>query len=247
MSTEALVGHALPLARTDEVERQIAAQGAVTQQAVSAATVEATRVVGRIDALNHTTEGKLAAAAQTVQVLQSQVTTLQARVQELEELHRAVPAFRAQVVQLETSGQRMLEEIEALRQSSLVPPSLTPVQARANRLAELEAQEEFAKAGKREGKQWRANQLGYSCATVKLWGWTCQDAKAAGYTCLQMREGGFALSEARAAGFTCSDARTAGWRPVDCREAGYSFEEGRSAGFREDHHYWNGRYDDRNW
>ena len=160
MSTEALVGHAL--ARTDEVERQIAAQGAVTQQAVSAATAEATRVVGRIDALNHTTEGKLAAAAQTVQVLQSQVTTLQTRVQELEELHRVVPAFRAQVVQLETSGQRMREEMEALRQSSLVPPSLTPVQARANRLAELEAQEEFAKTGKREGKQWRANQLGYS-------------------------------------------------------------------------------------
>ena len=145
MSTEALVGHAL--ARTDEVERQIAAQGAVTQQAVSAATAEATRVVGRIDALSHTTEGKLAAAAQTVQVLQSQITTLQARVQELEELHRVVPAFRAQVVQLETSGQRMREEMEALRQSSLVPPSLTPVQARANRLAELEVQEEFAKTG----------------------------------------------------------------------------------------------------
>ena len=39
LTTEALVGHAL--ARTDEVERQIAAQGALTQQAVSAATAEA--------------------------------------------------------------------------------------------------------------------------------------------------------------------------------------------------------------
>ena len=157
MSAEQLAGHAL--ARADELERQLAEHSLTMQKAEAAAAAETTRVVGRIDAHELSTNAKLDAANRLVSALQAQVTTLQARVAELERRPK-----------LSGSG-------------SSRPATCDEMEARIEALGEFRRKGHGSSLARAAGYSCvEAKAVGYSLQEARKAGYSLQEAMAVGYS-----------------------------------------------------------------
>ena len=155
MSAEQLAGHAL--ARADELERQLAEHSLTMQKAEAAAAAETTRVVGRIDAHELSTNAKLDAANRLVSALQ--VTTLQARVAELERRPK-----------LSGSG-------------SSRPATCDEMEARIEALGEFRRKGHGSSLARAAGYSCvEAKAVGYSLQEARKAGYSLQEAMAVGYS-----------------------------------------------------------------
>ena len=117
--------------------------------------------------------------------------------------HQEAAAFAAYAKAFaEQSLNSMKAEIDALRvevtslrlavQNVPTAPPTTPLEElQVKYLAELQAKEEFAFAGRALGLPSRVRTAGYSCVEAKAAGYSCIEARTAGYTLADMAQAGY--------------------------------------------------------
>ena len=189
---------------------------------------------------------KLNAANQIIEALQTQVTTLQARVAELERR----PKLSGSGTSRPATCDEMEARVEALREFRRKGHGCSV--ARAAGYSCVEARAVGYSLQEATGYSIsEARAAGYSLQDIKAAGYSCSKAKrrratrsrrrrrwATPYSCSDAKEAGYSLKETKAAGFSCGEAKPAGYTPFECSDAGYSYEKGRVAGYPFEHNAW---------
>jgi hypothetical protein len=121
--------------------------------------------------------------------------------QSLNSMKAEIDALRMEVTSLRLAVQNAPEidalkmEVASLRlavQNVPTAPPTTPLEElKVKYLAELQAKEEFAFAGRALGLPSRVRTAGYSCVEAKAAGYSCIEARTAGYTLADMAQAGY--------------------------------------------------------